>query len=75
MQNDDGTSTADDDGIKIDYDGPLDTWMQLIILKKYETLKNLWEYDMEDYLALFELVLVATANETLSMMNMSRPKK
>lgn len=64
-----------DDGIKVDYDGPLDTWMQLIILKKYETLKNLWEYDMEDYLALFELVLVATANETLSMMNMSRPKK
>jgi hypothetical protein len=49
--------------------------MQLIILKKFETLPNLLNYDMEDYLALFELVLVSSANEALSMANLSNINK
>jgi hypothetical protein len=49
--------------------------MQLIVLKKFETLKNLYEYDIEDYLALFELVLVSSANEALSMSKLSDNKK
>lgn len=51
---------------RIDYTGPLDPWTQLIIKKKYETLQRLQTYDIEDYLMLFEWVLVESANEMLA---------
>lgn len=60
--------------MQLSYDGPIDSWMQLIILRKFETLKNLYTYDMEDYLALFELVLVSSANEALAMAKINKEK-
>lgn len=58
--------------MQLEYEGALDSWVQLIISKKYETLFNLYQYDMEDYLGLFELVLINTVNEALAMNNIQK---
>ena len=40
----------------------MDGMVTLIVSEKYETLKNLYEYSVEDVLDLFEIALVSRIN-------------
>jgi len=41
--------------------------VQFIVAEKYETILNLHEYSMEEFLALFELVVVKNVNQAIEM--------
>ena len=56
----------------INYDGPWDSWIRLIIGRKYETYVNIMKYDIEDYVHLFEYVLVEYANEMIVSESMNK---
>lgn len=38
-----------------------------IVSEKYETILNLHEYSIEEFLALFELVIVKNVNQAMEM--------
>lgn len=57
----------------LDYEGPWDSWVRLIVGRKYETYRELMKYDIEDYIHLFEFVLIEWINETI--INSSMMKK
>jgi hypothetical protein len=46
-----------------------------IVSEKYETLLNLRNYSMEDFLTLYEIVLVKFVNEALEMRKINMLKK
>jgi hypothetical protein len=41
--------------------------VQFIVSEKYETILNLHEYSIEEFLALFELVIVKNVNQAMEM--------
>lgn len=52
-----------------------DPMIELIVTERYETIKNLYDYDVEDFLLLFEMILVKNANRMISMQKQSREMK
>lgn len=56
----------------LSYEGPWDSWIRLIIGRKYETYYNLTKYDIEDYIALFEFVLIEYTNEIIISESMNK---
>lgn len=56
------------------YEGPWDSWIRLIIGRKYETYNNLIKYDIEDYIHLFEFVIVEYANEMIVNESMNKQR-
>jgi hypothetical protein len=41
--------------------------IQLVVSEKYETILNLHQYSMEEFLALFELIVVKNVNQAMEM--------
>ena len=46
--------------------------VQFIVSEKYETMLNLHEYSIEEFLALFELVVVKNVNNAMEMKQAKR---
>lgn len=41
--------------------------IQFVVSEKYETMLNLHKYSMEEFLALFELIVVKNVNQAMEM--------
>jgi hypothetical protein len=46
--------------------------IKLIVSEKYETLLNLHQYSVEEFITLFEIIFTKTVNQYLDAENMKR---
>lgn len=45
----------------------IDAMIKTIVSEKYETIKNLHDYSVEEFIALYEIILVNTVTKALAM--------
>jgi hypothetical protein len=50
----------------------IDDMIKLIVSEKYETLLNLHQYSVEEFITLFEIIFTKTVNQYLDAENMKR---
>ena len=50
----------------------IDDMVKLVVNEKYETILNLHQYSIEDFIALFEIVFTRMVNQYLDAENMKR---
>ena len=49
--------------------------VELIVSEKYETMKNLHDYSVEEFLALYEMIVVKNIKQRLAMKALNDNRK